>query len=49
MDKYEKVEEIAGALRQEPYHTLTNDCITKSVRLKRQCRALGLRPGRCRF
>ncbi|HJX13393.1 MAG TPA: hypothetical protein VJ377_07700 [Dehalococcoidales bacterium] len=42
MDKYEKVEEIAGALRQEPYHTLTNDCITKSVRLKRQCRALGI-------
>ncbi|MFH1647395.1 MAG: hypothetical protein ABID71_06925 [Chloroflexota bacterium] len=42
MNKFEKVEEIAEKLRQEPYHTLTNDCITKSVRLKRQCRALGI-------
>ena len=42
MDNIDKAEEIAGALRQEPYHMLTNDCITKSVRLKRQCRALGI-------
>ena len=42
MDNIDKAEEIAEALRQEPYHMLTNDCITKSVRLKRQCRALGI-------
>jgi len=38
----EKAESIAGRLRQEPYRLLTNDCIIKSVRLKRECRALGI-------
>ena len=37
------VEEIAERLRQEPYHLLTNDCIIKSVRLKRECRRLGIK------
>jgi hypothetical protein len=37
-----KAEEIAFKLRQEPYHLLSNDCITKSVRLKKQCRSLGI-------
>jgi hypothetical protein len=42
MDNVLKVEEIAYHLRQEPYHLLNNDCITKSVRLKKQCRTLGI-------
>jgi len=37
-----KVEKIAERLRQEPYNLLRNDCITKSIRLKRQCKALGI-------
>jgi hypothetical protein len=35
-------ENLAEKLRQEPYNLLTNDCIIKSVRLKKQCRALGI-------
>jgi hypothetical protein len=42
MDNIEKVEEIAEKLRREPYSFLTNDCITKSVRLKRACQAMGI-------
>ncbi len=42
MDEIEKAEEIAEELRREPYSLLTNDCITKSIRLKRRCRALGI-------
>lgn len=42
MDRLARVEEIAERLRQEPYRFLTNDCIIKSFRLKRQCRALGI-------
>jgi len=38
----EKVEEIAERLRQEPYSLLTNDCFVKSVKLKRECAALGI-------
>jgi len=37
-----KAEEITEAPRQEPYRLLTNDCITKSVRFKRRCRAEGI-------
>jgi hypothetical protein len=42
MDNILKAEEIAWKLRQEPYRLLSNDCITKSVRLKKQCRALSI-------
>jgi hypothetical protein len=42
MGNIAKADEIAEKLRQEPYRLLNNDCITKSVRLKRQCRALGI-------
>lgn len=42
MENLEKAQEIAEKLRHEPYKTLTNDCIIKSVRLKRQCRNLGI-------
>lgn len=45
MDSIEKAESIAEKLRQEPYNMFRNDCITKSVRLKRECRAVGI-PGR---
>ncbi len=37
-----KAEEIAGRLRQEPYNLLKNDCITKSIRFKRECEAAGV-------
>jgi hypothetical protein len=33
------VEEIAEKLRREPYNLLTNDCLIKSRKLKRACRA----------
>ena len=37
------VEKIAEKLRREPYHFLTNDCIIKSLRFRRMCRALGIK------
>ena len=42
MSDPEKAEEIAEKLRQEPYNLLTNDCIVKSIRLKREYKALGI-------
>ncbi len=42
MSNLEKVEAIAERLRQEPYYLFRNDCFTKSIRLKRQCKALGI-------
>ncbi len=42
MNNLEKAEEIAERLRQEPYNLFINDCFTKSIRLKRQCKALGI-------
>jgi len=42
VNNLEKVEKIAERLRQEPYNLLRNDCITKSIRLKRECKALGI-------
>ncbi len=42
MSNLEKADEIAERLRQEPYHLFRNDCIIKSMRFKRQCRALGI-------
>ena len=38
----EKVERIAEGLRQESYYLFRNDCFTKSIRLKRRCKALGI-------
>ncbi len=35
-------EHIAERLRREPYDLFRNDCISKSVRLKRECRAMGI-------
>ena len=35
-------EEIAEKLRQEPYVLFRNDCITKSIRFKKECRAAGI-------
>ena len=42
MSNMEKAEIIAEKLRQEPYHLFSNDCITKSLRLKKECQALGI-------
>jgi hypothetical protein len=36
------VEELAENLRHEPYVLFRNDCITKSRRLKKACRNLGI-------
>ncbi len=38
----QQVDRIAEALRREPYDLLKNDCITKSVRLKHACKAMGI-------
>lgn len=43
MSDVEKAEEIAEALRCEPYILFSNDCIAKSRRLKRACLALGIK------
>ena len=42
MSNIEKADSIAEKLRQEPYHLLKNDCINKSVRLKKECQAVGI-------
>ena len=42
MSHLEKAEEIAERLRQERYNPFTNDCLIKSMRFKRECRALGI-------
>jgi len=42
MSNIEKAESIAEKLRQEPYNTFTNDCITKSLRFKNECKAMGI-------
>jgi hypothetical protein len=42
VDDTEKADAIAEKLRQEPYRLFANDCITKSVRFKRECRVIGV-------
>jgi hypothetical protein len=42
MDNLKKAEELAEKLRQEPYILFKNDCISKSRRLKEQCKDLGI-------
>jgi hypothetical protein len=42
MSNLETAGKIAEKLRQEPYHLLNNDCITKSQRLKKECRRAGI-------
>jgi len=37
-----KAEEVAERLRQEPYRLLTNDCVIKAQRLKKECKRLGI-------
>ncbi len=39
METLEIAEQLAEPLRQEPYHFFTNNCLTKSARLKRALRA----------
>ncbi|MFC1910555.1 hypothetical protein ACFLXC_04645 [Chloroflexota bacterium] len=37
------MDEIADSLRQEPFNTLTNNCLIKSFRFKRRCAELGIK------
>lgn len=39
MDRLARANEIAEKLREEPYSLFRNDCIIKSWRFKKQCRA----------
>jgi hypothetical protein len=38
----EKAEAVAERLRKEPYRLLTNDCVLKAQKLKKECRQLGI-------
>jgi hypothetical protein len=40
MNELEIAEEIAEALRLEPYHLFRNDCLIKSLRFRSQCRKM---------
>lgn len=42
MDNLAKAEELAEKLRHEPLNLFTNNCLTKSIRLERECQALGI-------
>ena len=42
MNNLFEVEKMAEKLRQEPYVLFRNDCISKSVRLKKECKAAGI-------
>jgi len=42
MNDLEVAEDIAENLRQEPYHLFRNDCLTKSLRFRAQCRQRGI-------
>jgi len=37
-----KIDEIAEKLRQESFHTITNNCLIKSFRFKRECKRIGV-------
>jgi hypothetical protein len=37
------VENIAESLRQEPYRLFQNDCFTKSMRFRSECRRIGVK------
>ena len=42
MSNLAKTEEIAERLRQETYVLFKNNCITKSMRFKSKCKAIGI-------
>ena len=42
MSHLEKAEEIAERLRHEPYILFKSDCLTKSLRFKRECQSIGI-------
>jgi hypothetical protein len=42
MSNLEKAQEMAERLRKEPYRFLTNDCLIKSAKLKKECKPLGI-------
>lgn len=37
------LEEIADSIRAEPFHILTNNCLIKSFRFKRECALRGIK------
>jgi hypothetical protein len=43
MSDLEVAESIAENLRREPYHLFRNDCLTKSLRFRSECRKRGIR------
>lgn len=43
MDELEIAEQIAEALRQEPYRLFRNDCLIKSLRFRSKCRKKGIK------
>ena len=36
------VEEVADSIRREPFHSLWNNCLIKSLRFKRECARRGI-------
>ncbi len=42
MSDLETAEDIAEKLRQEPYHPFRNDCLSKSLRFRSECRKRGI-------
>ncbi len=43
MGDLETAEDIAENLRQEPYRLFRNDCFTKSLRFRSECRTRGVK------
>lgn len=43
MDELGVAETIAEGLRKEPYHLFRNDCFTKSLRFRSECRKRGIK------
>ena len=43
MTDLEVAEQISENLRQEPYHVFRNDCLTKSLRFRSECRKGGIK------
>ena len=42
MSELEVAENIAENLREEPYHLFRDDCLTKSLRFRSECRKRGI-------
>ncbi len=42
MNNLAEAEKVAEKIRQEPYSLFKSNCVTKSIRFQRECRALGI-------